>query len=80
MVNTAVGDGHAFLEELKCVVCLGTLYEPKECKSCEMACFCAPCIKKHGKEVCPSCNSTEGFKNLNRKTMSHLNKLMVKCG
>ena len=80
MVNAAVGDGHTYLEEeYKCTICLGTIYEPLECKSCEIACFCAPCIKQYGKDICPTCKSAEGFKNLNRKTKNHLNSLMVKC-
>lgn len=30
-------------EEIRCRICLGILWEPKECKVCE-TCFCGKCL------------------------------------
>lgn len=78
VVNAAVDINQETPKDYKCQICLMTLFEPKECVSCEVATFCTPCIdlvlKTTSDAKCPLCRKNDGFRNLHRKLMSYLNE------
>ena len=46
IVNMAVSENMKTPENFQCIICLHTLYEPKECKNCEIAHYCKLCIEQ----------------------------------
>ena len=45
VVRSAVNSNRETPHDYKCQICMQTLFEPKECVSCEVATFCTPCIE-----------------------------------
>lgn len=70
-------------EEIRCRICLGILWEPKECKVCE-TCFCGKCLDQwlnstNGK--CPlKCSEEPRFRDKPHKLIRNmLSELVFKC-
>lgn len=59
------------------------VYKPKDCQACEVALFCTPCIdnlvKTNQDPNCPSCHQNEGFRDLHKRVLRHLNEYQVYC-
>jgi len=62
-------------EELRCRICLGILWEPRECKVCE-TCFCGPCLDRwlaSGVATCPlKCSAEPEFKDRPHKVIRNM--------
>ncbi len=62
-------------EELRCRICLGILWEPKECRVCE-TCFCGPCLDRWlaaGSPNCPlKCSNEPAFKDKAHKIVRNM--------
>lgn len=65
------------------MICLMTVFEPKECKSCESAQFCSSCINEYinqnGSQKCPHCQQVMNLGDWHKFKMNQLNKTDVKC-
>lgn len=59
------------------------IYKPKDCKACDEALFCSPCIQNvldtDEDPKCPSCHKNEGFRELHKRLAKHLNETKVCC-
>lgn len=71
-------------EDLKCRICLGVLWQPKECKLCETS-FCSPCLAKwlatDGNHSCPlKCSQEPKFRDKAHKVIRNmLSELTFRC-
>ena len=81
LINAAVDANWETPKEYKCQICLLTVYKPKDCQNCDVAIFCGPCIEhvlEHSKNpVCTNCQQNEGFRNINKRVLKHLEEYKV---
>ena len=70
-------------EEIRCRICLGILWDPKECKVCE-TCFCGPCLDQwlstEGHKCPLKCSEEPEFKERAHKIIRNmLSDLNFRC-
>jgi hypothetical protein len=69
-----------FKYDLSCLICLGIVNDPRQCKICNQI-FCEVCIEKTVTNYgCPSKCKNYHLQKLNLTTIKILNKLQFNCG
>ena len=68
-------------EDLSCLVCHLTCFNPMICAANCAAIICQRCYEKEPQfaQKYPQCNANKGYQDVNRFTMKLLNKIVVKC-
>lgn len=61
-----------------CPICLGLVYKPKTCATCDNDLYCSPCVDELLNKKCPICSQGD-FKELHKMFKTILGKTEIAC-
>ena len=66
-------------DAFSCPICLNLVYQPMQCKGCQKAIVCRPCIKAGNITSCPLCKKMHSLVEPQRIVQNLLNDILVVC-